>query len=201
MTLLFHLECSLAFVGLGAEHIGWNNPFSELFLIEIAEIDSLLHEGGAVLVGGLGDMSSSIVANVRVQGSDEHQALVEEFINSTSVSFDASNAVKVEGFTGITKESCRVENIANDEWLEDIKFEMSAHSSNADSSVVTDDLGADHSNSFTLSGVNLARHDGRSGLVLWERELTETASRSRSQETDIVSNLHYSTSETIQGAM
>ena len=52
-----------------------------------------------------------------------------------------------------------MKDITNDQRLEYIELEVTAHTSNADGGVVSDDLSANHGNSLTLSGVNLTRHD------------------------------------------
>ena len=52
-----------------------------------------------------------------------------------------------------------MENIADDQRLEDVELEMSAHASNTDSGVVADDLGTNHGHGLTLGRVDLTGHD------------------------------------------
>lgn len=78
---------------------------------------------------------------------------------------------------------------------------MTIHASNADCGLVTDNLGADHSNGLTLGWVNLAWHNGGTGLVLGKRELSKTATGTRSKEADIVGNLHQGASESVKSTV
>lgn len=53
-----------------------------------------------------------------------------------------------------------MQDIPDDQGLENIEFEVTIAASNSDSDVVTHDLSADHSDGFTLGGVDFAGHDG-----------------------------------------
>jgi hypothetical protein len=59
-----------------------------------------------------------------------------------------------------------VKKVADDQRLVNVKLKLAIHATNGGGDVVTHDLGADHSQSLTLSGVDLARHDAATGLVL-----------------------------------
>ena len=172
-----------------------------MLLVEVAEGDGLFLECGAVLVSSLCDLGSSIVTDMGVQGRHEHERLVQKLVNSIAVGSDTSNTVKVEGLAGVAQKSSGVEHVTDDEGLEDVELEVTAHTSNGNSSVVAHDLSADHGHSLTLSGVDLAGHDRGTRLVLGERKLTESATRARSEESNIVGDLHESASETVQSTV
>ena len=78
-------------------------------------------------------------------------------------------------------------------------LKVSIRSSNSNGGVVTHNLRAYHRDSFTLCGVNLTRHDRRTGLVLRERELTKTTTRTGAKEANIVSDLHDRDSQSVEG--
>ena len=172
-----------------------------MLLVEVAKTDGLFLQRCSILVCSLRDVCSGVVANVRVESGDEHETLIEKFINAIAVGLNASNAVEVEGFTGIGEEGSRVQDVLNDHRLEHIELEVARHATNADGRVVTHNLGADHSNSLALSRVNLARHDRRARLVLRERKLAKAASRARAKETNIVSDFHQGTCKSIEGSV
>lgn len=69
-------------------------------------------------MGGLSDSSSLIIADVGVKRSDKHKGLVEQAIDVVSVGLDTLHAILLEAITSVTKESHRVENIADYEGLE-----------------------------------------------------------------------------------
>jgi hypothetical protein len=69
-------------------------------------------------------------------------------------------------------------------------LELAVRAGDRNRRVVTHDLRGDHRQGLALGRVNLAGHDGRSGLVLGERELAEAAAGARGQVADVVGNLH-----------
>jgi len=52
-----------------------------------------------------------------------------------------------------------VEYVSDDKGLEYVKFKVTTSTTYSYCNLVTKDLGADHSHSLTLSGVNLSWHD------------------------------------------
>jgi hypothetical protein len=82
-----------------------------------------------------------------------------------------------------------VKEVADHDGLEDVELEVTLRTSEGDSGLVTKDLAAEHGQRLTLGGVDLAGHDGRTGLVLGELELTKTAARTRTEESDVLSDL------------
>ena len=73
---------------LGSQHVLRLNPFGELLLCQVTQRDSLLFERRSVLVGSLGDLGSFVVADVRVEGSHQHEGLVKELVYSFTVDCD-----------------------------------------------------------------------------------------------------------------
>ena len=54
-------------------------------------------------------------------------------------------------------------------------------------------LCADHSEGFTLRGVDFARHDAAAWLILWQAQLSQTAARPTAKEADVIRHLPTST--------
>jgi hypothetical protein len=100
----------------------------------------------------------------------------------------------------ISQDTDAVEEVADHNRLEHIEFELTVHARDGGSNVVAHDLSANHGQRFTLGRVNLSRHDGRTRLVLRETELSETATRTRSEVTDILSNLEQRCGKSVQGS-
>ena len=73
---------------LGPEHVLRPHPLLELLLVEVAQLDGLLLERGAVLVRRLGDLGGGVVADVRVQRSHQHQRLVQQSVDAIAVRLD-----------------------------------------------------------------------------------------------------------------
>ena len=151
-------------------------------------------------MGGLGDVRSLVVANVWVQGGDEHETLVEDPVDGGTVCLNSSNAVEVEGFASIAEQSNGVQHVADDKRLEDIEFEVAVGASDGDGGVVAHDLSADNSHSLALSWVDLSWHDRRTWLILWKRKFSETTTWARSEEADVVCDFHEGHGERVESS-
>lgn len=114
---------------------------------------------------------------------------------------DSIDTVISEADSAVSEETSRLEHVADDEWLEDVKFEVSVGSSDTDSHLVTHDLGGDHSDGLALRRVHLSWHDRTSRLVLGEGELSESASRSGSKESDVVADFHEGDGDGVQSSV
>lgn len=88
--------------------------------------------------------------------------------------------------------------VSNYHWSEDVQLEVAVCTSNGDGDVVTDDLSAAHSEGFALGWVDFTRHDGAARFVFRKKKFSQTTTRTRSQETDIVSNLHECASSSVK---
>lgn len=110
-------------------------------------------------MGILGDSSGLVVTDVGVEGSHQHEALIENLLDVVSVRFKAGNTVHVETLTGVSHKADRLKYVLDNQGLEDVELKVAVHSSDGDCGVVSHDLSADHSDGFALSGVNFARHD------------------------------------------
>ena len=67
--------------------------------------------------------------------------------------------------------------------------------------LIAHNLGCQHCERFALSGIDFARHDWRTRLVLWQRKFTQAASWARTEETNVVRYLHKWCCNNIQCAM
>lgn len=125
---------------------------------------------------------------------------MEESVDSGLVSLEAFDKVLLEALHAIRENAHAVQQVADHQRLEDVQFELAVHATNGSGNVVAHNLGADHGKGLALRGVDLARHDRRTGLVLRQNQLSKTAARSRSEVTDILRDLEEGASQSVQGA-
>lgn len=78
---------------------------------------------------------------------------------------------------------------------------MAASTCNADSGLVAHDLRCNHGQSLALCGVDLARHDAATRLVLREAELTKATARAGTEVTNVVGDLHQGARNDVEGTM
>lgn len=190
---------SLLLVLGGSKHVLGNDPLVVLLFSDVAGLKSGGLKGGALLVRSLGDVGSLVVADVGVEGGDQHEGLVDNLVDLFSVGNDAFHAVQVEGLAGVTKQSDGVQHILDDQGLEHVQLEVTVAATDSHGDVVAYYLGAAHSDGLALGGVDLAGHDGRTRLVLGKGELTETATGAGAEEPNVVGDLHKSAGEGVQG--
>ena len=80
-------------------------------------------------------------------------------------------------------------------------LKLAVRTGDADNRVVSHDLSSDHGHRLTLRGVDLARQDAASRLVLRELKFAQTTTRPGAKVPDVVSNLHQRNCHGVQGAV
>ncbi len=88
----------------------------------------------------------------------------------------------------------------DDDRLEDVEFEISLRSGEADGRVIAHHLAANHGHGLALGRIDFAGHDGRAGFVLRNGQLAEPATRSAGQPTDVVGDFHQRAGERLERA-
>src|SRR5712664_955080 len=106
------------------------------------------------------------------------------------VGLDADDAVFDEAVAGVGEEFYGVKIVENDDGLENVELEIALRAGKADGGVVAHYLHGDHGERFGLRGIDLARHNRRSGLVFWKRELAEAAARAGGEPANVVCDFH-----------
>src|SRR5437762_12482635 len=90
------LRCEARFARKGsarADHRFRPDPFVELLAGDEAELDRRLAQCLAGLVRGLRDLGGLVVADVGVQGGDEHERVLEVVPDALEVRLDADDAM------------------------------------------------------------------------------------------------------------
>ncbi len=71
-----------------------------------------------------------------------------------------------------------------------LHLKLAIGASDADYSVVSDDLRSHHGHGLALRRVDFARHDTATGFVLGELQLTKAATRAGAEVPNVIGNLH-----------
>ena len=93
-----------------------------------------------------------------------------------------------------------MQEVVDDHGLEDVEFEVALGPGEADGGVVSHDLAADHGHGFALGGIDLARHDGRTGFVFRDGQFAKAASRPAGQPANVVRYFHERAGEGLECA-
>src|ERR1700689_3135256 len=147
-------------------------------------------EAAVVYVRGMGDLRGFVVADFGSQRGYQHQRVLDVPVDFRAIDFDAFDHVLDVAVAGVCNQRDRLQEVVNDDWLEDVKFEVALGAGESDGGSCSVDLHADHSHGFALRGVDFAGHDGRSRLVFWDGDFSQSAARAGSQPANVVGNLH-----------
>jgi len=192
---------SLRLVLLGSDHQLGADVVVELLLTESLELHGALLEGEALLVGVLGDLAGHVITDDWVEAGDQHERLVHQSADAALVGLETVDQVGAEASHAIREQAGRVQEVGDHDGLEDVELEVTLGTGEGDGGVVAEHLGAEHSEGLALGGVDLAGHDGATGLVLGELELGKTAARTRAEETNVLSDLEEGNCEGVELAV
>ena len=89
----------------------------------------------------------------------------------------------------ICQQTGAVQQVPDHYRLEDVECKVALRSCKGHGGLVAKHLGAQHGHALALSGVDLAGHDGRTGLVLGKLELSKTAAGTGAEEANVLGDL------------
>src|SRR3989440_3114884 len=164
---------------LGTDHVLRMHPLIELLGGDETELQRRFFQGDAFLVRRLRDLRRFVVADVRVESSDQHQRLPHQLRDALAVRLDADRAVVVEAPAPVGEQPHRLQEVVDDERLEDVQLEVPHGAADVDGDVVAEHLGTEHRHRLALRRVHLSGHDGAAGLVLRDLQLAEPAAGPR----------------------
>ena len=173
----------------------------ELLGGEEAEGDACFLEADVLVERLVCGLRGVLVADVRIECRDEHQRAVEVLMHLLAVRRDSRDAAVVERLQRIREEACGLEEVVDHNGHEHVQLEVALRGGNADGGIVAHDLYGDHCDGLALRRVDLARHDGAARLVRGDRDLTETAARTRREPADVVRDLHHVRGEPLEPAV
>ena len=125
---------------------------------------------------------------------------MEKGVNAGLVGLQALNQVLTEAVHAVGEDAHAVEQVADHDGLEDVQLELAVHAADGGGDVVTHNLGADHGEGLALGGVDLAGHDGATGLVLGQDQLAEAAAGAGAEVADILGDLEQGAGEGVERA-
>ena len=123
------------------------------------------------------------------------------FFNSFPVRFKPFYTVLTERIHNIRQKANRLNHVISHNGHEHVEFEVSLTGCKADRRIVSHNLCGYHGHRFSLSGIDLRRHNGTTRFVSGNNEFANTATRSRRQPAHIVGNLHQITGQGFQHAV
>mmetsp|Transcript_23001 Transcript_23001/g.39505 ORF Transcript_23001/g.39505 Transcript_23001/m.39505 type:complete len:298 (+) Transcript_23001:194-1087(+) len=185
---------------LGMDHVGRDDDLVELLRGEEAESQSCLFQRDVLLVGLLGYLGGLVVADLGVEGGDEHEGVVEVLLDGAEVGLDAVHAVDLEHVASVREQVARVDEVVDDQRLENVELEVALHASAGDGAVVADHLAANHRHRLRLGRVHLPGHDRAPRLVGREGNLADHAPRPRAEQPYVIGDLHQRHREGLEGA-
>jgi hypothetical protein len=165
------------------------DPSVELGLRQQPEPKGRFLERRALDVRLGGNACRGVVAHVRAQRGDQHQAAPEVTRDGLAVRLEPAHAMLGEGGTRVAEQANGLEHVVDQHRLVDVELEVAARRSQAHRDVVAHDLGADHQQGLGLRRIHLARHDRAAGLVLGQAQLADAATWPTAEPPDVVGDL------------
>src|SRR5712664_4842531 len=96
----------------------------EFFGGDVAEFEGGFAEADVGVMGGFGDLSGLVVTDLRNEGGDEHEGVVDVMLDLFGVGFDSDDAVLHETVARVGEELDGVEIIENHHGLENVELEI-----------------------------------------------------------------------------
>mmetsp|Transcript_11574 Transcript_11574/g.21641 ORF Transcript_11574/g.21641 Transcript_11574/m.21641 type:complete len:233 (+) Transcript_11574:78-776(+) len=183
-----------------ANHLFWLDPFIKLLRCQKLTLYCSLFQRQSLLMRCFGNNRRLIISNIRIQSSNKHQTSMQKFVNVLHIGFYTNDTIICKTLASVSSKPCRVQKIGRHDRLEYIQLKVSLTSSNTDCHIISHDLSTYHGDCLTLRWIYFTRHDTRSWLILWQRNLPKTTSWSTSQKPNIIGNLVQTASNDIQSS-
>lgn len=116
-------------------------------------------------------MTPTIITQVAVQDGGQHQGLVQQGVDPLFVGLDPNNTVLGERPGSIGQQPDALQHVLDYDRFEHVQFKLSIGTGDRNRGVVAHNLSSNHSYRFTLSGVDLPRHNTATRLVLRQTQL------------------------------
>ena len=160
-----------------------------LFFRQIAVFEDDFPDRAASGIGFLGQHGRPFIADVRQEGRDDADAVVDPGLAGFFVGLDAFEQVFDEGVDSVGQILHGVEEVEGHDRFHDVQFELAVFDAQADGHIVADDLVARLVENFSHDRIDFARHDGRTGLTGRQLQFVEAAARTGSHEAEVVGHL------------
>ncbi len=125
-----------------------DHPFGADVAVEIlaaqkSKLHSRLFQREILLISPLGDLRGAVVADDRIQCSDEHQGIGQMAGDGVTIRRDTDHAVFGETGTGICQPSERFQQVMNQDRFKGVEFKMAVGPGDTNSDIVAHHLRCD----------------------------------------------------------
>ena len=183
------------------DHLFGMEQSVELLAGQAAKAQACLAERQVLPVGELCSLGSRFIADRGAERRDEHEGAAEIFRHFLAVGADAVGAAQAERVHALGQQPRGLQEFVRQNGQEDVQLEIALRGRKADPGSVRHDLHGDHRQRLALRRVDLAGHDGRTGLVLRQEQFTETVAWAGAEPADIVCQLHQVACQRLQRAV
>ena len=151
------------------------------------------------LQGLLGNLGAGLVSDNRVQGSHYSDTVLHHVEATLPVDRDTVDALSTEGIHDIGQPGDAFHDGFCDDRLHHVELELTGLGREGNGHVITDHLEADLVCNLRDDRIDLSRHDRRSRSLRRKVDLLQTATRTGSQQTQVVANLGKLDCKPLQG--
>ena len=148
-----------------------------------------LADGLARRIGLLRERGALLVADVRQKRRHDADAAVEPRLAAGLVGLEIDEQLVDEGVDAVREAVQRAEEIVRDHRLHDVKLELAVLHAERHREIMRDRLIARLIEHLGDHGIDLARHDGGTGLPLRQLEFRQAAARAARHEAEVVRHL------------
>ncbi|MNT15564.1 hypothetical protein D3C72_1506240 [compost metagenome] len=136
----------------------------------------------------LPDDVTVMVADERVQVSDDTDGVVDEAFAHGFVRRDAVNAFFQQVVAGIGQNVDGFKHRLANHWLHDVQLQLTRFGSHGHGNVVADDFEAHLVNHFWHHRVHFSWHDGRTGLQFWQVDFVQASAWTGGEQAQVVTD-------------
>ncbi len=169
-------------------HRGDVKRLVELVFRKHVVLQAVFPDRHAVVVALVRDVSGFVVADDRGQRRTEHKASFDSLIDRLLVRLDAINATDGEDLGAVAEQRYAFKKRDGRQWHRKVEFHQgtgATHSADGEGYVVAGDTHGHLHDGFHEHWIDLARHDGGTGLYLRQFELSDSASRATAHQADV----------------
>ena len=182
------------------QHILRIKDLVEFLLRHESLLKNYVIDGSVGLESLLGDLRAGLVTDVRIEGGNYSDGILDHVIASLFVYRDALDALVLEGVDGVGEPGQALEEALGDHRLHHVELELACLRRESNGGIVADDLEADLIRHLRDDRVDLSRHDAGSRSLRRKIDLTKSAARAGRKESEVVAHLGYLNGKTLYGA-
>ena len=137
----------------------------------------------------LGNLRTFLVADDRIEGSNDADTVLYHLVAALLVDGDAEDTLRSQSLDSVLHPCQALEEALGDDRLHYVQLQLTSLCCEAYSSIVTDYLEANLVGYLRDNRVHLTWHDRRTWCLGREIDFVQTAARTRSHQTEVVTDL------------